>query len=179
MDISSAVVDFGTEAVLRYREISGRHDNELPEQFLGGFIAPRLHDRFHQPVHIELRYTTLAEQMGAQPTPDVINQIGDYRADIAICDPLSPPVIVELKVFDEGTKISAILYDRDKAEKLLQFGKAELYLGILICETKNHELQSRVRDLETALGRKVLTGSWQEARDGKWKWCVGCIDLQD
>jgi hypothetical protein len=54
MDIAGGVIEFGTEAVLRYREISGvEHDNELPEAFLGGFIGDRLYDRFG--VHVRVR----------------------------------------------------------------------------------------------------------------------------
>jgi hypothetical protein len=177
--IQQAVVDLGTEAVLRYRKISGVHDNELPEQFLGGFIALGLHDRFHRPVHIEHRYTTLVQKTGAQLTPEIINQIGDYRADVTVYDdPPSRPAIIELKVFDEGTTTYAILCDRDKAKKVLKFCKVDLYLGILICETKE-SLQERVTNLEKALVGKFLCGPSQLARDGKWKWYFGCLAVQD
>jgi hypothetical protein len=63
MDIMKAVVEFGTEAVLRYRAISRQHDNALPEVFLGGFVACRLHDQFHCPVHIEHNYLVVASHL--------------------------------------------------------------------------------------------------------------------
>jgi hypothetical protein len=61
LDFEKAVVEFGTEAVLRYRTIAeARHDNELPESFLRGFVAMRLHERFGCQVHVERLYTAMA-----------------------------------------------------------------------------------------------------------------------
>lgn len=59
MDVVESVVRFATEAVLRYRTISGRQDNGLPEAFLGGYVAPCLYDQFRWPVHIEHDYLFL------------------------------------------------------------------------------------------------------------------------
>jgi hypothetical protein len=58
MNINEAIVKFGSEAVRRYRSVSGvHHNNELPEIFLGGFIAGRLHDEFNVHAHVERFYT--------------------------------------------------------------------------------------------------------------------------
>ena len=72
MDFEKAVVEFGTEAVLRYRTIAeARHDNELPESFLRGFVAMRLHERFGCQVHVERLYTAMALDLGMPLTPDL------------------------------------------------------------------------------------------------------------
>ena len=73
MDFEKAVVEFGTEAVLRYRTIAeARHDNELPESFLRCFVAQRLHERFSYQVHVERLYTAMALDLGMPLTPDLV-----------------------------------------------------------------------------------------------------------
>jgi hypothetical protein len=177
MEIARAVTDFGTEAVLRYREISEGQDNELPEHFLSAFIALRLYEAFRKPVHMERLYTILAHDLGIPLSDHLINQVGAYRADVAVYDSPSAPAIIELKIFDERRDTSLILYDRGKAERMSEFVKLDAYLGILICETSNG-LRSRIGTLEDLLGRKVFTGPEQWSRGNKWRWCFGCIALQ-
>jgi hypothetical protein len=111
MDLEKAIAEFGTEAVLRYREISAsKADNEIPEVFLGSFIAPRLFDRLRCPVHVERLYTVLASSVGIKLTSDLLIELGGLRADIVVCLP-SGPQIVELKVLDERTQSSFIAKD--------------------------------------------------------------------
>lgn len=41
MEIEAAIAEFGAEAVLTYRRIARQqYDNDLPESFIGAFIAP-------------------------------------------------------------------------------------------------------------------------------------------
>ena len=73
MDFEKAIVEFGTEAVLRYRTVAEpRHDNELPESFLRSFVATRLHERFGYQVHVERLYIAMALDLGMPVTPDLV-----------------------------------------------------------------------------------------------------------
>jgi hypothetical protein len=85
LDFERAVVEFGTEAVLRYRALAQpRHDNELPESFLRSFVALRLHEQFGHQVHVERLYTAMALDLGMPMTPDLVNVLGGFRADVAV-----------------------------------------------------------------------------------------------
>ena len=85
MEIEKAVVKFGTEAVMLYCQISNaKHDNELPEVFLGSFIAQRLFDEFHFNTHVERYYTVIAEELKIERTNELLNELGGLRADLAI-----------------------------------------------------------------------------------------------
>jgi len=49
------------QAVLTYRRIARQqYDNDLPESFIGAFIAPLLHERFKVPVRTEFSYLRIA-----------------------------------------------------------------------------------------------------------------------
>lgn len=177
MEIMSAVVKFGTDAVLRYRTISGRPDNELPEVFLGGSIAPHLYDQFRCPIHIEYNFLTVAKNLGVDITEDVIRRIGDYRADIAMYRDELHPVIIELKVFDKNGQPLGVLADQRKVKKLSDICAVSGYVGVLICETENVLLEERIRKLKESLGRVVYTGEPQWSADGSWRWSFGCAAL--
>lgn len=179
MDIENAIIEFGTHGVLRYREISDAiNDNELPETFLGGFIAVRLYDRFRCPVHVERLYTTLAIDLQVNLTVEFERELGGLRADIAMYHAKLPSALVELKILDETTPLSSALDDRCKLEKLARVCKIDTFLGAMICETSSANLEKRVAELEHVLGKKIHTGLPMPSIDDKWKWCFGCTDLR-
>jgi hypothetical protein len=177
MDIMNALVDFGSEAVLRYRTISRQQDNEVPEVFLGGFIAPHLHDQFDCPVHIEHNYLCVASNLEVAITPDLVKKVGYFRADIAMYPDGLPPVIIELKVFDEGCQPSSVLGDLLKIKKLSDICTVKGYIGVLICATTTVPLEERVRKLEETLARRMHRADPQQSADGNWRWCYGCASL--
>ena len=179
MDIMNAVTELGKDAVLRYRTISQRPDNELPEVFLGGYVAPRLYDQFHCPVHVEYNYLLLASSRKVQITQNVVNQIGNFRADIAIYPAGEMPLIIEFKVFDERRQPSSIVKDLDKMKTLSRLTPVRGYAGVLICETRTASLDLRIRNLEEGLGQKVHTGSRQKSVDGSWEWCFGYTSVPE
>jgi len=174
MEIARAVVEFGTEAVLRYRTISGRQDNELPEVFMGGFIASRLYDRFHCAVHIEHSFLAVASSQGIRISEDMIRRIGSLRGDVAVYQDPARPAIVELKVFDECCQPSFVLSDLEKIESLGGLCSVRGYVGVLICETQNVGLEQRIDRLQKSLGRAVHLGEVQWSLHRGWKWCFGC-----
>jgi hypothetical protein len=62
MNVSEAIVKYGTEAVLHYRSMAGLlQDNEIPEVFLGGSIASGLHNALNVQAHVERFYTCHSE----------------------------------------------------------------------------------------------------------------------
>ena len=175
MDIEKAIAEFGAEGVLRYREISkSENDNELPEVFLGSFIAPRLYDRFQSPVKVETHYSVLAKESGHDLTEWLLIELGRLRADITVFPPDSPAIIVELKIFDEGTQLSSIANDLSKMAKLTKSGKLLGYVGIMICETATQSLDSRVGILEQKLQTTIYRGMTRQSMGSNWKWCFGC-----
>jgi len=176
MEVIEALNEFCTEAVLLYRALSGLPDNELPEVFLGAFAAPRLHDRFNCPVRIEYPYLKLALRPGVERSVELISELGQLRADLALFRSGSPPAIIEFKILDEGCPPAACAVDAYKMRRLAQRCEIAAYVGALICET-NERLPDRIRRLEDALGQKVVTGTTQTAVDGNWHWCFGCTRI--
>ncbi len=177
MDIAGGVVEFGTEAVLRYREIPPlEFDNELPEQVLSQIIAKRLSDRFRVEAHTEYGYQQLVEKLGANMgASEIQKNFGGLRSDVALLPQGSPPEIVELKIMDERKSWADVVADKNKIERLAKVAKIRGYLGVLVCETGTAKLDERVRELERQLGLKARVGDAQRALDGKWEWCFCCF----
>jgi hypothetical protein len=173
MDISNAIVKYGTVAVLRYRKVAGLlADDGLPEIFLGGVIACGIHDELHMNAHVERFYTAIVGDLGMQITPELVNSFGGYRADVAVYRDRRPTAIVELKVFGDGKRPAGIVADRDKMIALSRLCNVESYLGVLVTDDKSGALCSeRVRLLEIALEKKFLVvGDNKPSFDGTWNW---------
>ena len=158
MELQEAIVEFGTEGVLKYREISGsKADNELPEVFLGSFIAPRLFEHLRCPVHVERLYTVLAQDIGIELTHDLLVELGGLRADIAVYSSAGPQ-IVELKIFDERKQPLSIAEDLSKIGKLTRSGKLRGYVAAMVYETGTQALDARVHRLEEVLKTTIPRG---------------------
>jgi hypothetical protein len=175
-DFEKAIVEFGREGVLRYREISqSKHDNELPEVFLGSFIGPKLYDRFRYPIQVEKYYSVLAQEGNLfDSDKSLLTEFGGLRADLVMFPPDSPALIVELKIFDESTQPSAIANDLSKMAKLTRSGQFRGYVAVLICQKSRLCLGERVRLLEEALRSTIYPGPAVRSADGNWEWCFGC-----
>jgi hypothetical protein len=153
MDINEAIVGGGTDAVVRYGKVAGLHqDNEIPEIFLGGFIASRIYDGLDMYAHVERPYTVMADELGHRVTRELLTSMGGLRADVAIYDRSMPIAIMELKVFDEGTSVAAILADRDKMLKLTKVCAINAYLGVLVTDVRNAACADRLRLLSAYSG---------------------------
>jgi hypothetical protein len=178
MDIIKAVVECGTNAVLRYRENSQEPDNEVPEYFLGCFIALGLYERFQCGVRLEHLFTDVATILGVPRSSELTNKIGGQRADVALYEDGFPLAIIELELLDEVHPLVNIEADALKVRRLGEICKVPGYIGVLICET-TASLEEQTQRLETALQRKVHSGATQSSRDGKWRWCFGCSLVSD
>ena len=66
MMLEEAICEAGTNAVLKYREISGsRQDNEVHETYLSSLLATNLFSRWSGVrVHAEVPYTRIADDLG-------------------------------------------------------------------------------------------------------------------
>jgi hypothetical protein len=173
MEVEKTVAEVGTDAVLEYRRISSGIDNSVPEVFLGGFVAPRLHDRFRCPVHIEHRYLDIASSQNVSIDQEVIRKIGDLRADIAMYPAGVHPAVIELKIFDEDRGMPGVLADIEKMKKLTRICTVSSYMGLLVCPT-GASLEENVRRIEAGLGRALEQGRVQRSVDGRWSWIFGC-----
>lgn len=174
MDISQAIVEGGTGAVLRYRTVAGiQQDNRIPEIFLGGFIASGIYDKLGLHAHVEHPYTVIANRLGTTITPDLLILMEGFKADVAIYADTKPRAVVELKVFDDGKSAALIVADRDKMRKLTGRCSVEAYLGILITDASSGQTCSqRIRLLSDCLGSEFnRVGENQRSIDGTWEWC--------
>ena len=173
INIESSIIKLGTEAVLRYRTISAAtSDSELPEVFLGGFIASRLYDEIQRPIHIERPYMKMAAELGISTDGELKRRIELQRADMAVYQGGRPSHIVEFKIFDEGTGVDKIVDDLKKARELADRKPISIALGLMICETSSLPLESRIKRLESALNSPLACGERQSSAD--WHWCFAC-----
>ncbi len=177
MDFEKAVVEFGTEAALRYRTIAhARHDNEVPESFLRSFVALRLHERFGDQVHVERLYTAMALDLGMPLTPDLVTFLGAFRADVAVYESGRPSVILGLKVFDAASPLPALGLELDKAQILARFGKLRVLVGVMICPIIV-SLEARIERLHDTFGGNMYVGERQHSGDRQWQWCFACASV--
>jgi hypothetical protein len=177
LDFEKAVVEFGTEAVLRYRTVAEpRHDNELPESFLRSFVALRLHERFGYHVHVERLCTAMALDLGIALTPDLVAVLGAFRADVAVYESGQPFAVVELRIFDAASALPSIGSELDKAQILARLAKLRLFVGVMICPIVV-SLEARIERLHDAFGGNMYVGERQQSRDQQWQWCFACASL--
>jgi hypothetical protein len=174
MDFEKAIVECGTEAVLRYRTIAdNRHDNEVPESFLRGFIALRLHERFGHQVHVERLYSAMALELGMTLTPDLVNFLGAFRADVAVYENSLPTAIIELKVFDAASPLPSVGAELDRARMLGRISKLRVFVGLMVCPIVV-SLEARIERLHDAFGGNMYVGQREHSRDRQWQWCFAC-----
>lgn len=181
VDLSQAIVKYGTEAVLRYRSVSGiKQDSSLPEIFLGSFIACGIYDELKLHARTEVLYTDIASEHGVELSADLVRVIGGYRADIAVYQEDLPMAVVELKIFNDGKSASSVLADRDKVAKLSKLCRVDTYLGALVTDIESGVLcTTRAQKLGKVLEQKSqVVGASQPSRDGTWKWCFVSGQMQ-
>jgi hypothetical protein len=177
LDFESAIVQFGTEAVLRYRAVAEpRHDNELPESFLRNFVALRFHEQFGKHVHVERLYTAMVLDLGLPLSPDLVTVLAGFRADLAVYEDGKPVAIIALKVFDAASPLPSMGAEVDKAQILARLAKLQVFVGVMICPIIV-SLEARIERLHDAFGGNMYVGERQHSRDQTWQWCFACASL--
>jgi hypothetical protein len=177
LEIEKAVVEFATEATLRYRAIAGiRHDNQVPESFLRSHVASRLHDRLACPVHVDRLYAAMAVELGVALSADLVTALDGARADIAIYRDDRPAAVIELGVFDEVAPLPAVGVKLDKAKLLARLAPLQVLLGVMVCPIIL-SLEARIERLHDAVGGNLYVGERQPSRDGQWQWCFACASI--
>lgn len=178
MDIERAVVEFGTEAVLRYRGMAEtRHDNEVSASFLCGFVASRLHDRFRCPVHVDRLYTAVALDLGVSLTPDLVTVLGTGRADVALYTEGRPSALIALEIFDAVAPLPSVGSAIDKMQILARLGDLRVFIGLMVCPIVV-SLEARIERIHDAFGGNMFVGERQLSRDQQWQWCFACASAQ-
>lgn len=119
----------------------------------------------------------MAKQLGIKVTTDLLNELGGFRADIAVYHDELPFAIIELKILDEGQQPASVVADLAKAQKIVRISNLQAYVGVMICQTVRDSLEVRIQNLEGILKSKVHTGAKCEARGGGWYWCFGCAPV--
>ena len=179
MDFEGAVVAFGTEAVLRYRTVARpRHDNEIPESFLRNFVALRLHEQLGKHVHVERLYTAMALDLGIPLTPDLVNVLGGFRADVAVYEGEKPVAVIALKIFDAASPLPSLGAEIDKGQILARLARLRVFVGLMICPIIV-SLEARIERLHDAFGGNMYVGERQQSGDRTWQWCFACASLGD
>jgi hypothetical protein len=173
MDVINSVLEFGTDAVLRYRTMSEESDNRIQEYFLRSCIALDLHRRFACCVQLEVLYTDIASYLRVPDSPELTQKFGGCKTDIAMFETGFAPAIIELKILDEDRKLKGTEDDVLKIRQLSEIRKIRGYIGVFICQTSG-SLEEQIQRLETVLNRKVYTGTSQRSHDAQWQWCFGC-----
>jgi hypothetical protein len=177
LEIEKSVVEFATEAALRYRAIAAlRHDNQVPESFLRSHVASRLHDRLDCAIHVDRLYAAMAIELGGTVTADLVTALGGHRADIAIYRADRPFAVVELTVFDEVAPLPVIGVKLDKAKILARVAPLQIFVGAMICPIVV-SLEARIERLHDAVGGNMFVGERQSSRDGRWQWCFACASI--
>ena len=178
MRFADAISRHGTEAVQAYRTMSGiEHDNELPEAFLGSWIALELHREFQVNAHIECSFTGMARRLGQPDDPGLTDAMGLQRGDIAIFEGGKPTAVIEIKIHDEGGQEWRVQHDLARLRELARRTGIATYLGVLITDKARSELAGRREKLEAVLERPAdVPGTPVRAGGGSsdWEWCFAC-----
>ncbi len=179
LNLPRTIAQLGTEAVLRYLAVSGEQsDDAIPEIFLGSFIAVQLYERFGCQVHIERRYTTMAEELGIVLSEDELTkEMGGEKADLAVYENQHPSHIVEFKIFKKGrNQLDSLVDDLEKAKRLAKRASVPVsaVLGLMICELPDSPLKSRIEELRGSLHANEHLDRAQLSADGEWKWRFAC-----
>lgn len=178
MRFSRNIAMRGTEAVSAYRKISGiKNDNELPEVFLGGWIARSLYDDFNVNARVECYFTQIASDLGKNVDSDLKRIMGSWRADVAVYEKGIPTSIIEIKIYDEGCCAKSVLSDLKKMRELSKITDIETYLAVLITSTTNNTCENRAKSLSKILGHDfdyIDSPTIAEEGAADWSWQFAC-----
>jgi len=185
MDMPQAICEAGRRGILDAREIGKfTNDNEMSEPFLSGMMARHLHTMLQAPVRTELPYIAILKKLdpGFEITPAIIKKMGGLRADVVIYEKddgkLIPYAAIENKIFDESCNKKQLAWDLEKAQIVrgVLETRLEIYLGVMICQTTNEELDIRQAELEEALKKKCdCLSDAQMNSNRKWSWRFACL----
>jgi hypothetical protein len=186
VNVDDAIVQFGTEAVIEYRDLPAIRKNEtaIPEACLSLSIASKLIAKRQQDARVEASYPRILGQLGANGA-DITPKFGGQRADIAIYDHDVPAFVIEIKIIDEGRRPAGVIDDWKKIALLQSHLKSKGlpiipgYIGALVCDT-GQPLERAIDELSRALelpSSLVTRGVKTPALLGGWTWMFVCITL--
>ncbi len=183
MDIRHAIVEVGTQAVNHYRQRPAIEDEtRIPENALSLFMASELITQYNLHARVEVPYPRILNSLGITGS-DVTPKFGGQRADIAVYKEKRPVAVVEVKIVDEGRKLSGVVGDWGKIRLLQQYvaDKAGMpldgYVAAVVCDT-NKPAEQTIVEMEQALGSKTIESGQKTATlAGGWGWRFVCVKL--
>jgi hypothetical protein len=179
VNIAEAVVKFGTEAVLRYRDVAGlSDDSRMSEVFLGGFMAGRMYDSHGLNAQVERLYTDIAMEHGHRRSQELTRSIGGHRADIALYRDKNCIAVLEFKIFGESARLDRVIEDLKKLFNFNRLCDVDTYIGAFVTDTKNAPREARLKILSDALKHNFdCVGDVIPSTDGAWHWCFAAMRL--
>jgi hypothetical protein len=122
---------------------------------------------------VEGPYTVMASELGLQLTAELL---GGLRADVAVYN--DTKALIELKVFDEGKSVAAIVTDRDKMVKLSELRGTEAYIGVLVTDVSGRACADWVDLLGERLGRTFnWAGKKNRSVNDALEWCFAVAKI--
>ncbi len=177
MDFEKVVAGSGTEAILRYRTITGGHpDNQVPPSFIRSFIAGRLHERLGLHVHVDRPFTTIALELGMPLDKELADYLGGLRADVAVYERGRPSRLVHLEVFDSASHLPPGSAAMDRADFLARSGQLQAVIAVMVCPFFV-SLEGRIERLHELFGGDMYVDERQPSWDDRWSWCFACAAL--
>lgn len=180
MTIAEAIAKFGSEAVVRYRKVADlEQDSDMPETFLGNFIAPRLYEELEFHARVEQSYHKTAQDADVQRAVTLTEREWNGNADITVYQRGQPVAIVELKKFDDGKNPADIVNDQEKVRKFAPICQIEGYLGVFVTDVRDgRKSAERIAELNRALGQDPAAMSEPTpSADGKWHWRIAVWEV--
>jgi hypothetical protein len=174
MNIADAIVKFGREAVLAYREIADlKQDDALPEIFLGSFIASRLHSEIHLHARVEQSFFTIAREAGVADAITMASSTFGGNADITVYRDGRPSAIVEIKKFCDGQTVGKALADQTKLRTFAPVCQIDGYFCVFVTDVESRTSVQRIKQLTDALGSEPASVSEPEnSGNGQWAWQI-------
>jgi hypothetical protein len=183
MDITRAIVEVGTQAVIHYRQRRAiKDETRIPENALSLFIASELITQFNLDARVEVPYPNILNSLGVTGS-DVTPKFGGQRADVAVYEEKRPAAVVEVKIVDERRRLSGVVRDWGKIRLLQQYvaDKAATpldgYVAAVVCDT-NKPAEQTIVEMEQSLGSVTIERGRKTATlAGEWGWRFVCVKL--
>ncbi len=186
-DLAEIISAAGVAAMNRCQKMAGRSGTAaIHERYLSSMMAAELWERLNVPgviecdVVAEATYTEFYLKNHPDASKDDVNRLhGGERIDVLLSFPKIPAdVLIEVKLYDDGKKWTAIAKDRDKLRRVASNSpNLKCYVAIYVTEIKSRydtSLLDRIKNLSRDTGCEVIAGETQQVSDG-WKWCFATL----
>ena len=119
----------------------------------------------------------MASDLGQVVDLDLVDEMGGWRADVAVYEQGKPTAVIELKIHDETRLEGLVLRDLNKVRMLSRRTGVETYLGVLVTDTAHELCSTRAEELSKSLGHPFDVIGMPIRADGgraNWSWLFAC-----